>query len=47
MFLFVHTTCIGSTGSDNKVEALKGLGFDHAFNYKTMSIDAALDEVGR
>jgi NADPH-dependent curcumin reductase CurA len=35
---------IGSTGSDNKVEVLKELGFDHAFNYKTKSVEEALEE---
>jgi NADPH-dependent curcumin reductase CurA len=29
---------IGSCGSDEKVAYLKGLGFDHAFNYKTSDI---------
>lgn len=33
-----------STGSDNKVEALRGLGFDHVFNYKTTEVGAALDK---
>lgn len=35
-------TVIASTGSDNKVEALKGLGFDHVFNYKTTTTEEAL-----
>ena len=35
----------GSTGSDNKVEALKSLGFDVAFNYKTTTTEKALDQV--
>lgn len=33
-----------STGSDNKVEALRGLGFDKVFNYKTSDVAAALDK---
>jgi len=35
---------IGSTGSDNKAEALKALGFDHVFNYRTQTLAAALEE---
>ncbi|TLS28628.1 hypothetical protein PpBr36_00610 [Pyricularia pennisetigena] len=35
-------TVIGSVGSDEKVEYCKELGFDHAFNYKKESPDAAL-----
>lgn len=35
---------IGSTGSDNKVGALKSLGFDNAFNYKTKTVEEALEE---
>jgi len=35
---------VGSAGSDAKVEhLLTRLGFDHAFNYKTTAVDAALD----
>jgi len=37
-------TVIGSTGSDNKVEVLKELGFDHAFNYKRKTVGEALEE---
>merc|ERR1719232_180623 len=37
-------TVIGFAGSDSKVEFLKELGFDHAFNYKTKNIDDALKE---
>ena len=34
---------VGSAGSDEKVAWLKDLGFDEAFNYKTVSsIDEAL-----
>jgi prostaglandin reductase 1 len=33
---------IGFAGSDDKVEWLKELGFDHAFNYKTVDVDEAL-----
>lgn len=33
-----------STGSDNKVEALRGLGFDEVFNYKTTEVAQALDK---
>uniref|UniRef100_A0AAR2K9Q1 Prostaglandin reductase 1 n=1 Tax=Pygocentrus nattereri TaxID=42514 RepID=A0AAR2K9Q1_PYGNA len=34
---------VGSAGSDDKVAYLKELGFDHAFNYKTIpSLDEAL-----
>lgn len=36
----------GSTGSDNKVETLRSIGFDQAFNYKSKDTAAALDEVG-
>lgn len=36
---------IGSAGSDAKVSFLiETLGFDAAFNYKTMSTDAALSQ---
>ena len=36
---------IGFAGSDDKVEWLKkDLGFDHAFNYKKISVDAALKQ---
>ncbi|KAI6356917.1 hypothetical protein MCOR25_007824 [Pyricularia grisea] len=35
-------TVIGSVGSDEKVEYCKELGFDHVFNYKKESPDAAL-----
>lgn len=37
-------TVIGSAGSDTKVEFLKGLGFDHAFNYKTMDHEKAMQQ---
>ena len=33
---------VGSAGSDQKVQYLKELGFDDAFNYKTSSMDEAL-----
>ncbi|KAH8552392.1 hypothetical protein BGW37DRAFT_519166 [Umbelopsis sp. PMI_123] len=33
---------VGSAGSDDKVEYLKSIGFDAAFNYKTTDMDAAL-----
>ncbi|KAL0075680.1 hypothetical protein F4703DRAFT_1910919 [Phycomyces blakesleeanus] len=36
---------VGSAGSDDKVEYLKELGFDGAFNYKTENIDAKLTEL--
>ena len=37
--------CTGCTGSDAKVEYLKSLGFDAAFNYKTVeSLDAAIKQ---
>ena len=36
---------LGFAGSDEKVEYLKGLGFDEAINYKTMtSLKEALDK---
>ncbi|KAF9926723.1 hypothetical protein FBU30_003755 [Linnemannia zychae] len=38
-------TVIGSVGSDEKVEYLKSIGFDHAFNYKTRSVHEALKEL--
>jgi len=34
---------IGCAGTDEKVEFLKSLGFDEAFNYNTMSVAEALD----
>ncbi|KAG0164762.1 hypothetical protein DFQ28_007707 [Apophysomyces sp. BC1034] len=36
---------VGSAGSDDKVEYLKTLGFDGAFNYKTEDINAKLREL--
>ncbi|KAI9313536.1 hypothetical protein BX666DRAFT_1977488 [Dichotomocladium elegans] len=36
---------IGSAGSDEKVNYLKEIGFDGAFNYKTSDIDAKLKEL--
>lgn len=33
---------VGSAGSDDKVEYLKSIGFDDAFNYKTTNMDAEL-----
>ncbi|KAL0076073.1 hypothetical protein F4703DRAFT_1779831 [Phycomyces blakesleeanus] len=36
---------VGSAGSDDKVEYLKELGFDGAFNYKTENIDSKLTEL--
>ena len=33
---------VGSAGSDKKVQYLKEIGFDDAFNYKTCSLDEAL-----
>lgn len=33
---------VGSAGSDKKVQYLKEIGFDDAFNYKTSSLDEAL-----
>ncbi|CAG0883047.1 unnamed protein product [Darwinula stevensoni] len=35
---------IGFAGSDDKVEWLKELGFDHAYNYKTVDLAASLKE---
>ncbi|KAI9323663.1 hypothetical protein BX666DRAFT_1848190 [Dichotomocladium elegans] len=35
---------VGSAGTDNKVEYLKELKFDAAFNYKTRDLDTALKE---
>jgi len=35
----------GSAGSDNKADALKSLGFDEVFNYKTTTTEKALDQV--
>ncbi|OXA64243.1 prostaglandin reductase 1 [Folsomia candida] len=35
-------TVIGYAGSDDKVEWLKELGFDHAFNYKKEGVDETL-----
>merc|ERR1719244_2295204 len=37
-------TTIGFAGSDDKVAYLKELGYDHAFNYKTTAVEAALKE---
>jgi len=36
---------VGSAGGDDKVAYLKELGFDHAFNYKTVSsLEEALEK---
>ncbi|GAB6033240.1 hypothetical protein CHUAL_012843 [Chamberlinius hualienensis] len=35
-------TVIGFAGSDEKIEWLKELGFDHVFNYKKVDVDQAL-----
>jgi len=35
---------IGFAGSDDKVAYLKELGYDHAFNYKKTTVEAALKE---
>ena len=35
---------IGYAGSDKKVEMLKSLGFDEAFNYKTVDLDESLSK---
>ena len=36
---------LGFAGSDQKVEYLKSIGFDNAYNYKTVeSLDAAIKE---
>jgi prostaglandin reductase 1 len=35
---------IGYTGSDDKVEWLKEIGFDHAYNYKKVDLDKSLKE---
>jgi hypothetical protein len=35
-------TVLGFAGSADKVEWLKELGFDHAFNYKTVNLDETL-----
>jgi NADPH-dependent curcumin reductase CurA len=35
---------VGSAGSDEKVEYLKTIGFDEAFNYKTKDVNQALSE---
>ncbi|XP_060064638.1 prostaglandin reductase 1-like [Ylistrum balloti] len=35
-------TVIGFAGTDDKVEWLKELGFDHAFNYKKVDVDDAV-----
>lgn len=36
---------VGSAGSDEKVEYLKEIGFDAAFNYKTSDINEKLGEL--
>ena len=36
---------VGCAGSDAKVEYLKEIGFDGAFNYKTENLDAKLKEL--
>ncbi|XP_070551370.1 putative NADP-dependent oxidoreductase YfmJ [Ptychodera flava] len=36
---------IGFAGSDDKVEYVKSLGFDEAFNYKTIDLDETLKKV--
>lgn len=35
---------IGVAGSDDKVEWLKSLGFDHVINYKTEDVNASLSK---
>ena len=35
---------IGYAGSDEKVEYLKSIGFDHAFNYKKVDIHESLSK---
>jgi len=42
----VHMCCtVGFAGSDEKMQYLKGLGFDEAINYKTMtSLKEALEK---
>ena len=37
---------IGSTGSDEKVQYIKSLGADHAFNYKTSNVSKELRKHG-
>jgi len=37
-------TVIGSAGSAEKVELIKKMGFDHAFNYKEREVNEALSE---
>ena len=37
---------IGSAGSDEKVEFMKEIGADVAFNYKTTSTDEILEKEG-
>lgn len=37
-------TVIGYAGTDDKVEWLKELGFDHAFNYKKVSVKESLSQ---
>eukprot|EP01010_Urceolus_cornutus_P005605 NODE_990_length_1186_cov_295.074758_g751_i0.p1 GENE.NODE_990_length_1186_cov_295.074758_g751_i0~~NODE_990_length_1186_cov_295.074758_g751_i0.p1 ORF type:complete len:359 (-),score=89.20 NODE_990_length_1186_cov_295.074758_g751_i0:109-1128(-) len=37
-------TVVGAVGSDEKVEMVKNLGFDDAFNYKKIGIQAALKQ---
>ncbi|OWF37552.1 prostaglandin reductase 1-like [Mizuhopecten yessoensis] len=41
----IGCTVIGVAGSDAKVQWLKELGFDHAFNYKTEDIGKSIEKV--
>ncbi|CAG0893161.1 unnamed protein product [Darwinula stevensoni] len=43
-FLVAECRVIGYAGSDDKVEWLKELGFDHAYNYKTVDLATSLKE---
>jgi len=44
-----YTGCkvLGFSGSDEKVEWVKKLGFDHSFNYKTVNLREALKEYAK
>lgn len=42
--MFVGLTVIGFAGTDDKIQWLKDLGFDHVYNYKTTSVREALKE---
>jgi NADPH-dependent curcumin reductase CurA len=37
-------TVIGFAGTDEKVDYLKSIGFDHAFNYKTVDLHETLTQ---